>query len=193
MGVREEQKEERRNQILIAGLDLFISKGYAATKVKDIAEAVGMSVGLLFHYFDSKEALYEELIKYGISGPMGTMAQACVEPLAFFEMAAKQIISYIENDPFVAKMFVLMGQASYNSAAPQSVKELLAGFDIYTPTSELIKLGQENGTIRDGDPMALGIAYWCAIHGIAVEYALNPVYKLPESEWMVDIIRRKEN
>lgn len=37
------------------GLDLFIRKGYAATKISDIAEHVGMSVGLLFYYFESKD------------------------------------------------------------------------------------------------------------------------------------------
>ncbi len=193
MSIRDEQREKRREEILNAGLDLFISKGYAATKIKDIAETVGMSVGLLFHYFNSKEALYEELIKYGISGPMGTMSQADVEgePLAFFELAAKQILKYIQNKPFVAKMFVLMSQANYNDATPEKVKELLKDFDIYTPTSRLIAQGQASGTIREGDPMALGIAYWCAIQGIAEEYARNPGYPLPDSEWIVDIIRRK--
>ncbi len=191
MGVRKKQKEKRREEILRASLDLFICKGYAATKIKDIADAVGMSAGLLFHYFDSKEALYEELIKYGISGPMGTMALAAGDPLAFFELAAKQIIQYIENEPFVAKMFILMSQANYNDAAPGKVKELLRDFDIYTPTARLIEQGQVGGTIRDGDPMALGIAYWCAIHGIAEQYALNPNYPLPDGEWIVDIIRRK--
>ncbi|MDK2951452.1 MAG: TetR/AcrR family transcriptional regulator [Kosmotogales bacterium] len=191
MSIRNEQKEKRRKEILRAGLDLFIRKGYAATKIKDIAEMVGMSVGLLFHYFDSKEALYEELIKYGISGPMGTMTQSDIEPLAFFELTAKRIIQYIEIEPFVAKMFVLMSQANYNDAAPEKVKELLKDFDIYTPTSRLIAQGQAGGTIREGDPMALGIAYWCAIHGIAVQYALNPSCPLPDGEWIVDIIRRK--
>ena len=68
MGIREEQREKRREEILAAGLDLFIRKGYVATKISDIAAQVGMSVGLLFHYFQSKENLYEELIKYGIQG-----------------------------------------------------------------------------------------------------------------------------
>ncbi len=191
MGIRDEQKEKRRKEILQTSLDLFICKGYAATKIKDIADAVGMSVGLLFHYFDSKETLYEELIKYGISGPMGTMAQADREPLAFFELVAKQIIQYIQSEPFVAKMFVLMSQAHYNDAVPGKVRELLKDFDIYTPTSHLIKQGQADGTIREGDPMALGIAYWCAIQGIAEQYALNPVYPLPDGEWIVDMIRRR--
>ena len=192
MGIRDEQKEKRREEILWAGLDLFIRKGYASTKIKDIAEAVGMSVGLLFHYFESKEALYEELIRYGISGPMNTMSQSDMEPLAFFELAAEQIISYMQNEPFVSKMFVLMIQAYYNEAAPQKVKELLSDFDMLTPTALLIEQGQANGTIREGNPQALGIAYWGAIQGIAEQYAFNTGYAWPESEWIVDIIRRKK-
>lgn len=191
MGIRDKQKEKRREEILWASLDLFICKGYAATKIKDIADAVGMSVGLLFHYFDSKEALYEELIQFGLTGPLRTMAQADGNPIAFFELAAKQIIKYIKEEPFAAKMFLLMSQANYNDATPKKVKEILKDFDIYTPTSHLIEQGQANGTIREGVPMALGIAYWCAIQGIAEQYALNPDYPLPDSEWIVDIIRRK--
>ncbi|MEN6339070.1 MAG: helix-turn-helix domain-containing protein, partial [Clostridiaceae bacterium] len=51
MTVRDDQKEKRREDILRAGLDLFVKKGYTATKIKDIADQVGMSLGLLFHYF----------------------------------------------------------------------------------------------------------------------------------------------
>ena len=192
MGIRDEQKEKRREDILRAGLDLFIRKGYAATKIKDIADQVGMSVGLLFHYFKSKEELYEELIKYGISGPMGTMAGTDMEPLAFFEVTAERIFQYIQAEPFVAKMFVLMSQTFYSEAVPSRVKELLKDFDVYTPTAELMKQGQANGTIREGDPLALAIAYWCAIQGIAEQYALNPGYPCPEGDWIADIIRRKK-
>ena len=56
---RQEQKEARRQEILYVALDLFVKKGYAATKITDIAEKASMSVGLLFHYFESKEKLYE--------------------------------------------------------------------------------------------------------------------------------------
>jgi len=192
MGVRDEQKEKRRDDILWAGLDLFIRKGFAATTIKDIAGQVGMSVGLLFHYFKSKEELYEELIRYGISGPMGTMANTDMEPLAFFEITANNILQYIQAEPFVAKMFVLMSQTYYNEAVPPRVKALLADFDIYTPTVDLMRQGQENGTIREGDPLALSIAYWCAIQGIAEQYALNPGYPCPEGDWIADIIRRKK-
>ena len=43
METRKEQKEKRRQEIICAALELFVSKGYAATKVTDIAERVNMS------------------------------------------------------------------------------------------------------------------------------------------------------
>lgn len=192
MGIRDEQREKRKQEILETVLDLFIRKGYAATKISDIAQSVGMSVGLLFHYFESKEKLYENLIRYGVSGPMKTMVPTDDEPLKFFEDTAEQIIRNIHAQPFIAKMFVLMNQAFYNEAAPQSVKDLLQDFDIFTPTSLLMKKGQANGTIREGNPKALGIAYWCAIQGIAEQMAINPNMPCPESAWIVDMIRRKK-
>lgn len=191
MSVREEQKKKRRQEILAAGLDLFTRKGYAATKISDIAKHAGMSVGLLFHYFASKEELYKELVTLGISGPAGIMALNAEEPLAFFEEAAGRIFHYIQTEKHVAKMFVLMSQAFYNEGAPQSVKELLQGFDIYTPTIQLLEKGQANGTIREGDPYALAIAYWSAIQGIAQQMALTPHVPCPESDWVVDMIRRR--
>jgi len=191
MTTRNDQKEQRREEILYAGLDLFIRKGFTGTKIKDIADRVGMSVGLMFHYYESKEALYEELIRYGVSGPMQTMAPTELEPLAFFEATAKQLIDYIRTQPFVAKMFVLMGQAVISEDVPAGVKEILSGLDVYTPTARLIEKGQQNGTIRSGDSMALSLAFWCAIQGIAEQYAMFCDAPCPESEWIVDIIRNK--
>jgi AcrR family transcriptional regulator len=193
MTTRSDQKEQRREEILFAGLDLFIRKGFTGTKVKDIADRVGMSVGLLFHYYASKEALYEELIRYGISGPMQTMAPTTLEPLAFFEATAEQVLSYVRTQPFVAKMFVLMGQAMIGEDVPIRAKALLQGFDVYTPTARLIRQGQENGTIRSGDPMALALAFWCAIQGVAQQHAASEGVPCPESEWIVDIIRNNEH
>lgn len=191
MTIRNDQKEKRRQEILYAGLSLFIQKGYSGTTIKDIAGSVGMSVGLLFHYFASKEELYLELIQLGIEGPMSTMRPTQLEPLAFFQATAEQILSYIQTDPFIAKMFVLMNQAYYSEDVPARVKEMMQGFDVYTPTSMLIQQGQANGTIREGDPMALTIAYWGAIQGIAETIAMYSVLPCPEARWIVDMIKNK--
>ena len=61
---RKEQKEERRQAILMTALTLFVERGYYDTKIADIAAAVPMSTGLLFHYFGSKIELYAFLYDY---------------------------------------------------------------------------------------------------------------------------------
>lgn len=59
LGTRRQQAEERREQILNAALEVFAEKGYAGASMRDIARAVGVTEGLLYHYFESKEQLLE--------------------------------------------------------------------------------------------------------------------------------------
>lgn len=193
MVTRQEQRERRRQEILGEALKLFVRKGYAGTKIGDIAEAVGMSAGLMFHYFDSKEALYEELIRFGVEGPMGMVGAMASEgdALAFFEGAAAGILEYLRADPATADMFVLMGNALMDDSVPESAKELLAGYDVNTPTAEVVQRGQREGTIREGDPVALSVAFWCAIQGIAEQLAMDPSLPCPDSAWIVDIVRKR--
>jgi len=188
---RKEQGEKRREEILAAALDLFIRKGYAATRTLDISRAVGVSEGLLFHHFETKEKLYEELIRRGIQAPQSIMSVPAADPIAFFANAAAGILTAIKTQPVTSQMFVLMNQAFYNEAAPGAVKELLKQMDIFTRSIPLIKAGQKNKTIRKGDPYALSIAFWSAINGIASNIALTPNAPCPEPEWVVDILRRK--
>jgi AcrR family transcriptional regulator len=56
-GPRRQQKEERREQILDATLRVFSEKGYSGASMRDIAREVGVTEGLLYHYFESKEQL----------------------------------------------------------------------------------------------------------------------------------------
>ncbi|NLI54417.1 MAG: TetR/AcrR family transcriptional regulator [Clostridiales bacterium] len=191
MTARDDQKEKRRQEILFAGLNLFIQKGYSGTTIKDIASAVGMSTGLLFHYFPSKESLYLTLVTLGIEGPMSSVQPTREEPLAFFEATAERILTYIKEEPFFAKMFVLMHQAYYSADVPAGVKEMLTGFDVYTPTAEIIRQGQANGTIRDGNPLALAIAFWSAIQGVAETLAMHTNLPCPEGRWVTDLLRKE--
>jgi len=56
-------KDERQQRILSSALKVFIRKGFAATKISDIAVEAGMSNGLMYHYFQSKEEIYAELVR----------------------------------------------------------------------------------------------------------------------------------
>ncbi len=188
---RSEQKEKRRREILNAGLDLFIRKGYGATRTAEIAEAVGMSEGLLFHYFDTKEKLYMALLELANTGKDNIFSLKDVSPLEFFKDTAKTILGYISQEPFAAKLFVLMNRAQYDEALSEQIRAALIRQNDMDHSVKLIRQGQRDGSIRKGDPVALTIAFFMAIQGIAENIARNPDMPIPDPEWIVDIIRNK--
>ncbi|MDL2208586.1 TetR/AcrR family transcriptional regulator [Parabacteroides sp. OttesenSCG-928-O15] len=58
----EKIREEKKKIILDTALELFANQGYAATSIKLIAEKAGISKGLMYNYFDSKETLLRTIL-----------------------------------------------------------------------------------------------------------------------------------
>ena len=65
---RERRKEARPGELLDAALDLFVEKGFAATRAEEVAARAGVSKGTLFLYFQSKEELFKAVISENIAG-----------------------------------------------------------------------------------------------------------------------------
>lgn len=65
---RERRKDARPGELLAAALDLFVEKGFAATRVEEVAKLAGVSKGTLFLYFSSKEELFKAVVRENISG-----------------------------------------------------------------------------------------------------------------------------
>ncbi len=65
---RERRKEARPGELLDAALDLFVEKGFAATRSEEVAARAGVSKGPLFLYFPSKEELFKAVVRENISG-----------------------------------------------------------------------------------------------------------------------------
>lgn len=63
---RKRRKEARPSELTAAALELFVEKGFAATRLEDVAALAGVSKGTLYLYFDSKEALFKAVIQEGI-------------------------------------------------------------------------------------------------------------------------------
>jgi TetR/AcrR family transcriptional regulator len=64
----ERRKDARPGELLAAALDLFVEKGFAATKAEEVAHRAGVSKGTLFLYFASKEELFKAVVRENISG-----------------------------------------------------------------------------------------------------------------------------
>jgi AcrR family transcriptional regulator len=87
----ERRKDARPGELVDAALDLFIEKGFAATRLEDVAKRAGVSKGTLYLYFDSKEDLLKAAIREGYSEPLRHGEQA----LASFEGSSEDLLRTI--------------------------------------------------------------------------------------------------
>ncbi len=63
---RKRRKEARPSELLEAALSLFVEKGFAATRLEDVAAHAGVSKGTLYLYYENKDALFKAVIQEGI-------------------------------------------------------------------------------------------------------------------------------
>ena len=69
-------RAERRDAILAAALDEFSARGFAATRLDDVAKRAGVAKGTIYLYFADKEALFQELIRTELSPVVGALIEA---------------------------------------------------------------------------------------------------------------------
>jgi len=192
MGNRAEQTEKRRQAILLSSLDLFVHKGYHGTTVRDIAKRSEVSVGLLFHYFPTKQAILEELLKIAEEGLdlTETLMEKSISPIEFFEQMTAVILQAFRDSTKAAKIFMLANQALTSHWIPEESKAPLSASTSVYETAKLIEKGQTQGSIRPGDPLSLSLAFWGAIHGVAEALVSYPQIAVPEAKWIVDMVRK---
>ena len=143
---REQQKEARRLALVDAALAVFSRVGYAAAKIDDVAEEAGVSKGTVYLYFDSKEQLFEGMVKSKMSPMLNNVASLAIDPdqsatdrlkqhLRFFytkvlDTDRRQIMRLImsegPNFPHLAEFYhanvLSRGQAMINSIIQQGIE-----------------------------------------------------------------------
>ena len=67
------RKDARSEEITAAALELFAERGYAATRLDDVAARAGVSKGTLYLYFDNKEELFKAVLREGFISPLAAM------------------------------------------------------------------------------------------------------------------------
>lgn len=80
-GGRAGKAAERRSAILAAALEEFSARGFAATRLDDVARQAGVAKGTIYLYFKDKEALFQELILFQLSPVMSALQAALASPL----------------------------------------------------------------------------------------------------------------
>ncbi|MBD5112236.1 MAG: TetR/AcrR family transcriptional regulator [Ruminococcaceae bacterium] len=195
MSIRDEQREQRRQLIIDKAIELFAKNGYADTKIGDIAKAADMSVGLMFHYFESKEKLFEEIVRFGTGATNIPREMNFENPLDYFEGFLKIMFQYAKEYPRTIYLFTIMGQAQRGNGIPPHIREIAMSVNQIEQSAEIIEAGQQYGYFRDGDSYMLSFTFWSSVQGVMEQLAVHPEMlesgTLPETDWLIGILSKE--
>ncbi len=195
----EKMRLERKEQILVGALHQFSAKGLYATKIKDIAESVGMAQGLIYHYFKSKEEIFAELVTSALDKMNSAVFELEKMPLPPHEKikaAIKQLLQTIETSDRFTQTCCLINQATNSTAIPANVKKMIdEKRDIpYLVLAKIIAEGQIEGTVVAGEPFALAMIFWTSVNGLAIYKATRQDnVTLPDADILINMFIKEKD
>ncbi len=145
-----------------AAIGLFMEKGFANTKMIDIANAVNMGKSTLYGYFESKELLFCQLIEEKVLEGYATGVVTSIDPsapvrnqliqMAEFDLAAIQGAGYFFN---AAEEISKISGISQNEEFMRRVHDILSLR--FNTLSDIIKRGVANGELKEAGAVAMPI------------------------------------
>jgi AcrR family transcriptional regulator len=162
-------REERRQAILQAAEEVFARLGLAPAKIADIAKAAGMSYGLVYHYFGTKEAVFAALVEraaHSTSMLVQYLSMRPGTPLERLAWLTQVMVEGVRQHP--ARMAVML-EALTKEMVAEGVRQMArrSNDQLRAAVQELLAAGQQSGEVAAGDPAAMANLYLSLMNGIA--------------------------
>jgi TetR/AcrR family transcriptional regulator, fatty acid metabolism regulator protein len=167
---------DRRRQILDAAIRVFARQGFHRCRVSDVADEAGVAYGLVYHYFDSKDQVLNELFSERWSLMLAAIDEVDREPIPAREKldaVAGFIIDSYRHDPELMKVIIVEVTRAANSFGRTHLPEISRAYDVI---SKIVADGQKRGEFRrDVDPGFASMWFYGAIEQLL-------------SAWVFDLI-----
>jgi TetR/AcrR family transcriptional regulator, fatty acid metabolism regulator protein len=155
---------DKRRNILDAAIRVFARQGFHSTRVSDIADEAGVAYGLVYHYFDSKDEVLNELFAERWSLLLAAIDEAdasAESPRTKLAAVAAFIIDSYRHDPELMKVIIVEVTRAANSFGRTHLPEIRRAYDSIT---KIVADGQQAGAFRrDIDPAFASMSFYGAI------------------------------
>lgn len=165
-----EMRRASRAKLLDGALHAFGERGFASTSMADIARRCGVSKGLAYHYFDSKEALLEAALRAHLETLLGLTGRAAEEAHPRERLAAlvDGLIGYVQQEPPAFRLYlslILQAPAGVMEASLEKLREPLESY-----LDEIHRLFVDLGA---SDPDTDAALFRSALLGICLRVAMG--------------------
>lgn len=164
-------RKATRDKIHVAAIKLFAHKGFAATSVQEIADRAGISTGLMYRHYKSKEDLFNELVSQAADGLARNVQlfQSEAPPADLLGELTMEILNDIAHNDNFAEFLMLMNQSSMMEDAPPQVQHLNEqSTALMEQTARLIEKGQALGQFKQGNALEMAHYYFASVHGLTM-------------------------
>ncbi len=170
-------KDERREQILTAALKLFAAKGLAATKMSDLSKNTGISQGLVYHYYRSKEELFTNLVDTAIEKMNSAAVNLEKLPLSAKEkiiVAIESLLKGFSENANTSDYYFIITQTALSDAFPREAKDIIRSKNNikYDVMMRIFKQGQVEGTVKDYRVSEMATLFFSTMNGLALNKAI---------------------
>jgi TetR/AcrR family fatty acid metabolism transcriptional regulator len=163
---------EKRRQLLDAAVRVFARKGYHASRVGDIAEEAGVAHGLLYHYFERKEAVLEAIFRetWGeLLAAIRDVEESGLPAREQLRQVAAIILRSWKRRPDVVRVLVL--EIARSPDLHRRFDEL---GELFAAIERIVALGQSDGVFRDElDPRLASWIFYGALEEILTGWVLG--------------------
>ncbi len=182
-------REATREKIQSAAGQLFAQKGLAGTNVQEIADLAGISIGLLYRHYKTKEELFREMVTFAMEGlaDLTALLGSDGSPREIMLGVATEICTDLEeNDDFVNTM-IFLTQAFLSDPDVGDVYKLIEQDVLMcNAAAGLIKRGQESGDMRVGDAQKMAALFFATIQGLGVmKSVMKSQFPIPSPEMIL--------
>jgi AcrR family transcriptional regulator len=183
---RERERAQRRESILDAAEQVFYQKGYAPTRVEDVARQAQLSKGALYQYFASKDELLLAVTVRWRSELIDQGKKLLAQPASGAEHLRQLmglINAWLSTPPerFQLMMGVVAAHTHFDKQTPVYQEARQKGEELMQLIVEPIMRGQQDGTIRgELEPIHLLLHFWGGVVGMMIIATLSDID--PEAE-----------
>lgn len=179
----EQALDERKDQIKRAALKVFAEKGLAGTKMSMIAEEAGISQGLSYRYFESKDEIFALLVEEAIEESQKAVRN--IQQLPGSPLEQLRAFTHRLLDEEHKHYFLLVQQAQKSEGVPRKAKEVIERYSPQNTIEQIVPIfvrGQQEGQFAEGDPYKRLILFLSVVTGLMLQDA-----KAMGIEWTQEI------
>jgi AcrR family transcriptional regulator len=169
---KDEERQERVTRILTAARKIFFQKGYLTSTIRDIALEAALSPGLIYHYYEGRDALYGAICEEGFHALLGSLHKAEMtsgSPLERLTTVAKAYVQFYEDYPEYFDIMSFRDLGFKKVELTQHIIEKLdnLSYQALDVIRRLLKEGVSDGSVRaTGNLWDMTMMIWAPIEGL---------------------------